>query len=156
MSYRGVLGKPNSDKSCRLQCRIGGAENFLDFWLIWFGPLRRIRVPGVAWCLAPAQGCYMVKVTLRSLPMLNTPSFLAWASSGFKTTRRKAQKQNFIKMISEGYFLPEGVVIDLLREKIRWSREGSSVVFECPQARLWKPAEGSPHSFEVQSDWLPE
>jgi len=98
----------------------------------------------------------MVKVTLRSLPMLNTPSFLSWASCGFKTTRRKAQKETFIRMIVEGYNIPEGVVVDLLREKIKWVREGTSVVFSCEQARLWRPAEGSPHSFEVQSDWLPE
>jgi hypothetical protein len=103
----------------------------------------------------------MVKVTLRSyvtnMAVLSTPSMIDWAGCAYRTAKKKAEKDRFVRIISEGYFLPPEVVIDLLREKIKWSREGTDVVFYCEQARLWKPAEGSPHSFEVQSsDWLPE
>jgi hypothetical protein len=102
----------------------------------------------------------MVKVTLRSfvtsMSVLSTPSMIDWAGCAYRTAKKKAEKAEFVRIISEGYFLPPEVVIDLLREKIKWSREGTDVVFYCEQARLWKPAEGSPHQFEIQSaEWLP-
>ena len=103
----------------------------------------------------------MVKVTLRSfvtsMSTLSTPSVIAWAGCAYRGAKKKAVKAEFVRMIVEGYNIPEGVVVDLFRGKIKWSiEEDTNVVFHCEQARLWKPAEGSPHSFEVQSDWLPE
>ena len=103
----------------------------------------------------------MVKVTLRSfvtsMSTLSTPSMIDWAGCAYRSAKKKAVKAEFVRIISEGYSLPPEVVVDLLREKIKWFREGTDVVFYCEQARLWKPKDGSPHSFELQSsDWLPE
>ena len=103
----------------------------------------------------------MVKVTLRSfvtnMSVLSTPSMIDWAGCAYRQAKKKAVKAEFVRSVSEGYFLPEGVVIDLFRGKIKWSREGTDVVFYCEQARLWKPKDGSPHTMEIQdSSWLPE
>jgi hypothetical protein len=104
----------------------------------------------------------MVKVTLRSyvtnMAVLSTPNMIDWAGCGYRTARKKAEKDAFVRMIVEGYNIPEGVVVDLFRGKIKWSREeGTNVVFYCEQARLWKPPVGSPHTMEIQdSSWLPE
>ena len=104
----------------------------------------------------------MVKVTLRSfvtnMSILSTPSVIAWAGCGYRSARKKAEKDRFISMIVKGYNIPPKVVEDLFRERIKWSiEEGTDVVFYCEQSRLWKPAEGSPHTMEIQGDcWLPE
>ena len=78
----------------------------------------------------------MMNVRMVSFPMLNTPNFLEWCSHGFRTTRKKAEKASFIRMIVEGYNIPEGVVIDLFRGKIKWSREGTSVTFKVEAHRM--------------------
>ena len=104
----------------------------------------------------------MVKVTLRSfvtnMSVLSTPSMIDWAGCAYRSAKKKAVKAEFVRHIVEAYNIPEGVVVDLFRGKIKWSiEEDTNVVFYCDQARLWKPAEGSPHTMEIQdSSWLPE
>ena len=102
----------------------------------------------------------MVKVTLRSyvtnMSQLSTPSVISWAGCAYRTAKNKAEKDRFVRIVVNGYNIPPEVVIDLFKEEIRWTIEGTNVVFYCEQARLWKPAEGSPHQFEIQSaEWLP-
>jgi len=102
----------------------------------------------------------MVKVTLRSyvtnMAVLSTPSVISWAGCAYRTAKNKAEKDRFVRIVVNGYNIPPEVVIDLFKEEIRWTIEGTNVVFYCEQARLWKPAEGSPHQFEIQSaEWLP-
>jgi hypothetical protein len=103
----------------------------------------------------------MVKVTLRSyvtnMAVLSTPSVISWAGCAYRTAKNKAEKDRFVRIVVNGYNIPPEVVIDLFKEEIKWSQEGTNVVFYCEQARLWKPAEGSPHTMEIQdSSWLPE
>ena len=74
---------------------------------------------------------FTTEYRLQSSGLFNTPRFIAWAIVGYRTSAKAKERNQFIKMLVHGYKLDKNVAIKLLSEDIKYTVDGSDVVFSC-------------------------
>jgi len=62
--------------------------------------------------------------------MCHTPGIVAWAISGYKTEKKAVKRVSWVKMLTEGYGLPDTVATGILAGEIPYRVEGDTVVVE--------------------------